>query len=63
MFGANTESVVFERDCDVVLIPLGDRVTITEGLSRGDRVVTSAQFLIDSESNIEQALERMEPQQ
>ena len=31
MFGADTESVVFERDCDAVLIPIGDRVTITEG--------------------------------
>jgi len=31
MFGSDTESVVFERDCDAVLIPLGDQITITEG--------------------------------
>jgi Cu(I)/Ag(I) efflux system membrane fusion protein len=40
-------------------IESGDRVAIRDGLSRGDRVVTSAQFLIDSESNIESALKRM----
>lgn len=41
-------------------IESGDRVAILEGLSAGDRVVTSGQFLIDSESNIESALERMD---
>ena len=30
----------------------GDRIEITEGLSDADRVVVSAQFLIDSESSI-----------
>jgi Cu(I)/Ag(I) efflux system membrane fusion protein len=30
----------------------GDRVEITDGLQEGDRVVTSAQFLIDSESSL-----------
>jgi Cu(I)/Ag(I) efflux system membrane fusion protein len=39
----------------------GDRVAILDGLSAGDRVVTSGQFLIDSESNIGSALGRMEP--
>lgn len=38
----------------------GDRIEIRSGLSAGDRVVTSGQFLIDSESNIETALARME---
>jgi Cu(I)/Ag(I) efflux system membrane fusion protein len=38
----------------------GDRVAILQGLAPGDRVVTSAQFLIDSESNIEVALGRMD---
>jgi Cu(I)/Ag(I) efflux system membrane fusion protein len=38
----------------------GDRVAIESGLSAGDRVVTSAQFLIDSESNIDTALTRMD---
>jgi Cu(I)/Ag(I) efflux system membrane fusion protein len=41
-------------------IESGDRVAILEGLSAGDRVVTSGQFLIDSESNIESALSRMD---
>ena len=40
-------------------IESGDRVVILEGLAAGDRVVTSGQFLIDSESNIESALSRM----
>ncbi len=47
----------------LVGIESGDRVAIRRGLSEGDRVVTSAQFLIDSESNIEQALKRLEPRQ
>jgi membrane fusion protein, copper/silver efflux system len=41
-------------------IESGDRVAIRKGLTVGDRVVVSAQFLIDSESNIEAALSRME---
>ena len=40
----------------------GDRVVIRRGLSVGDQVVTSAQFLIDSESNIEAALARFTQQ-
>jgi Cu(I)/Ag(I) efflux system membrane fusion protein len=38
----------------------GDRVVILEGLSEGDEVVTSAQFLIDSESARSGARLRME---
>ncbi len=38
----------------------GNRVAIREGVAAGDRVVTSGQFLIDSESNIGSALARME---
>lgn len=41
-------------------IESGDRVAIRSGLSAGDIVVTSGQFLIDSESNIEAALARMD---
>jgi Cu(I)/Ag(I) efflux system membrane fusion protein len=41
-------------------IESGDRIAIESGLSAGDRVVTSAQFLIDSESNIDTALMRMD---
>ncbi len=41
-------------------IEVGDDVQILEGLSEGDEVVTSAQFLIDSESNIDAEIARME---
>jgi Cu(I)/Ag(I) efflux system membrane fusion protein/cobalt-zinc-cadmium efflux system membrane fusion protein len=34
-------------------------VEVSEGLSPGDEVVTSAQFLIDSESNLQAAIDRM----
>jgi len=44
-------------------IESGDRLAIRRGLEVGERVVTSAQFLIDSESNIDAALERMESSQ
>jgi Cu(I)/Ag(I) efflux system membrane fusion protein len=39
---------------------LGSRIQILKGLKEGDRVVTSAQFLIDSESNIDAELARLE---
>ncbi len=38
----------------------GDRVAILDGISAGDPVVVSGQFLIDSESNIEAALSNLE---
>jgi Cu(I)/Ag(I) efflux system membrane fusion protein len=41
-------------------IESGDRVEIRMGINEGDLVVTSGQFLIDSESNIEMALARMD---
>ena len=40
-------------------IESGDRVAIRSGLDAGDVIVVSGQFLIDSESNIESALARM----
>ncbi len=40
-------------------IESGDRIEIRSGISAGDLVVTSGQFLIDSESNIDAALARM----
>ncbi len=40
-------------------IESGDRVEIHSGLDRGDLVVTSGQFLIDSESNLEAEFARM----
>jgi Cu(I)/Ag(I) efflux system membrane fusion protein len=44
-------------------IESGERIAIRSGLAEGDDVVVSAQFLIDSESNIEAALSRMESSQ
>ena len=40
-------------------IEVSDRVEIISGLSAGAHIVTSGQFLIDSESNIESALSRL----
>ncbi|WP_404362850.1 efflux RND transporter periplasmic adaptor subunit [Marinobacter sp.] len=39
----------------------GDRVVVLEGLEAGQQVVTSAQFLIDSESNLDAAFARLSP--
>jgi len=44
-------------------IESGDRVAIRSGLAAGDVIVTSGQFLIDSESDIDSALRRMEQTQ
>jgi Cu(I)/Ag(I) efflux system membrane fusion protein len=41
-------------------IESGDRVAIRSGLEAGEDIVVSGQFLIDSESNIEAALARMD---
>ncbi|HSG58708.1 MAG TPA: efflux RND transporter periplasmic adaptor subunit [Woeseiaceae bacterium] len=41
-------------------IESADRVEIRSGVREGDLVVTSGQFLIDSESNIDSALDRMD---
>ncbi len=38
----------------------GDLIEIIKGLEENDQIVTSAQFLIDSESNLSAAYERME---
>ena len=40
-------------------IESGDRIAIRSGLKEGETIVVSGQFLIDSESNIEGALARM----
>jgi len=53
----------FEARRVLVGIESGDRIAIRRGLSAGDRVVTSAQFLIDSESNIDSALRRLDTTQ
>jgi RND family efflux transporter MFP subunit len=43
----------------VVGSPLGDFYPVVSGLAEGDRVVTSAQFLIDSETNLMSAMQNM----
>ena len=59
----DTGDGVFESRKVLVGIESGDRVAIRRGLQEGERVVVSAQFLIDSESNIDSALGRMEAAQ
>ena len=44
----------------IVGMESADRLAIRDGVAAGDRVVVSGQFLLDSESNIESALQRME---
>ena len=50
----------FRSQAVQVGIEAGNRVEIRSGVMAGDRVVTSGQFLIDSESNIDSALARMD---
>jgi Cu(I)/Ag(I) efflux system membrane fusion protein len=62
------KSVLVEAGFEGVVLPedatdeakLGSRIQILKGLNEGDRIVTSAQFLIDSESNIDAELARLE---
>lgn len=53
----------FESRRVLIGIESGRRVAIRSGLEEGERIVTSAQFLIDSESNIDAALQRLESSQ
>jgi Cu(I)/Ag(I) efflux system membrane fusion protein len=39
--------------------PIGDFYPVIEGVSDGDEVVTSAQFLVDSETNLQSAMQAM----
>ena len=41
-------------------IESGNRVAILSGISAGNRIVTSGQFMIDSESNIDSAMSKMD---
>ena len=52
----------FRSQAVVPGIESGDRVEIRSGVAPGDRIVVSGQFLIDSESNIESALMRLDGQ-
>ena len=68
--GGNVDRVVlslgegrFRSQAVEIGIESGDRVEISDGLSAGDRIVTSGQFLIDSESDIDAALSRMDQQE
>jgi len=42
-------------------IESGDWVQIVKGIAPGDRVVTSGQFLIDSEASLKASMQRMQP--
>ena len=39
----------------------GDWVEIVSGIEPGDKVVTSGQFLIDSEASLKASMQRMQP--
>ena len=70
-----TQAVLRTGQRSVVVVALGDGrfaprdvelgvevdrlVQVTDGLDVGERIVTSAQFLIDSESNLREAIRRM----
>jgi Cu(I)/Ag(I) efflux system membrane fusion protein len=52
----------FEPAVVVTGIRSGEKVEILSGLEEGDQIVTSGQFLIDSESNLKSSLMRMSGQ-
>jgi Cu(I)/Ag(I) efflux system membrane fusion protein/cobalt-zinc-cadmium efflux system membrane fusion protein len=70
-----SQAVLRTGERNVVIVALGDGrfaprevrlgpqgegfVQVLEGLSDGDEIVTSAQFLIDSESNLREAIQKM----
>ena len=69
------ESVIRTGERDIVVVAVGDGrfaprdvvlgsrgdgfIQVLEGLTEGDEVVTSSQFLIDSESNLREAIQKM----
>ena len=63
--GTNTRVVVqvaegqFKVQSVQLGIESGDQVEVVSGLDIGDRVVTSAQFLLDSESSLHAGIQRM----
>lgn len=70
------EAIIWEKDDQHVIVALGEgkfqskkvvtgiedsgHIEIISGLSKGETVVTSAQFLLDSEVNMRSALQRLE---
>lgn len=68
--GGNVDRVVialgdgrFRAQPVLIGIESGDRIAIRRGLSEGETVVVSGQFLIDSESNIDTAFDAMDASQ
>jgi membrane fusion protein, copper/silver efflux system len=77
VLSVSREAVIFSGQQERVIKSLGEgrfqpvvvtismqtpeRIEILEGLQEGDNVVTSAQFLIDSEAGLQGAFKRMEP--
>lgn len=66
--GADHERVIvalgngrFQAQEVVAGMESGDLIEIMSGLNEGDDIVTSSQFLIDSESNLKASLTRMQP--
>jgi RND family efflux transporter MFP subunit len=53
------ENGYFDPRTVTVGAPLGDVYPVNAGLVEGDRVVTSAQFLVDSETNLASAMQSM----
>lgn len=53
-----SDGVFFPRDV-VLGIESEGRIQVLSGLGEGERVVTSSQFLLDSESNLQAAVERL----
>jgi Cu(I)/Ag(I) efflux system membrane fusion protein len=77
VLSVSREAVIFSGEQERVIKSLGEgifqpvvvtismqtpeRIEILDGLQEGDNVVTSAQFLIDSEAGLQGAFKRMEP--
>jgi multidrug efflux pump subunit AcrA (membrane-fusion protein) len=67
VLNTGTRALVFVRDLDGMLVPRevttgfvsGDDVEILAGLTAGETVVTSANFLIDAESNLGSSMRSM----
>ncbi len=52
MFGAQNEAVTLERDCDAVLIPMGEKVTLPAGTSGFITQALGGSFTIYIEGNL-----------
>lgn len=70
IYGEKTNRVVVQKEVNqfeprIITLGLHDRgfVEVLSGLKAGEKVITSGQFLIDSEANLKGALERLTPPQ